>query len=57
MNNYIQKKETEVKKENMSDLLETLKKLRDQTLSIRLYSEEIYEHFSKKIESLEQALS
>lgn len=45
-----------MKKENMSDLLETLKKLRDQTLSIRLYSEEIYEHFSKKIESLEQAL-
>ena len=40
----------------MSDVLETLKKLRDQTLSIRLYSEEVYELFNKKIDDLEQAL-
>ena len=46
-----------MKKENMSDALNTLKKLREQTLSIRLYSEEIYEHFIKKIEDLEQSLN
>lgn len=45
-----------MKKETMSELLESLKRFREQALSIKLYSEETYEHFQKQIEGLEQAL-
>lgn len=45
-----------MKKENMKDLLETLKRIEDTILAIKLYNEDIYNHFSGKVESLEEAL-